>query len=373
MAPTSTSRSAFAPAPATSSDYDRLSELNAFDATKAGVKGLVDAGITAVPRIFHHPVPAVEPDELSSARRPQHGAAGSRVPVIDLTTSRSVLVAEVKAAAETAGFFQVMNHGVPDELLTKMLTSIRRFHEEPAEAKRPYYTRDQERRVRYQSNFDLYKSPAANWRDTLFMLMSPAPPEEEVPPACRGIVSEYTQQVRKLGSTLLELLSEALGLDRGYLEHDTGCLDGIAVGGHYYPPCPEPRLTMGTTRHSDPSFITVLLQDGVGGLQVLIDGEWVDVAPVPGELVVNIGDFLQLVSNDRFKSVEHRVLAMAAGPRVSVACLFRKQDGGRVYHPIVNAADDERPRYRSVTVQEYLGYYMDKGLDGRSKLEHFRL
>ncbi|TVU25192.1 hypothetical protein EJB05_27680, partial [Eragrostis curvula] len=361
-----------ASAPATRSDYDRLSELKAFDATKAGVKGLVDAGITAVPRIFHHAVPAVEPDELSSPRRPHHGAAGRRVPVIDLTASRSDLVAQVKAAAETAGFFQVVNHGVPDELLAETLASVRRFHEDPADAKKPYYSRDPTPTpsVRYVSNFDLYQSPAANWRDTLFMLMSPPPPVEEVPPACRGIVSDYTPQVQKLAATLLEFLSEAMGLPRTYLEeHEAGCLD--AVLGHYYPPCPEPCLTMGTTRHCDPTFLTVLLQDSVGGLQVHIDGVWVDVPPVPGALVVNIGDFLQVVSNDRFKSVEHRVLAMAGGPRVSVACFFRKRDSTRVYHPICTQPDDERPRYRGITVPEYLGYYMDKGLDGRSKLEHF--
>ncbi|TVT97122.1 hypothetical protein EJB05_57645, partial [Eragrostis curvula] len=360
-----------------SSDFDRLSELKAFDATKAGVKGLVDAGITAVPRIFHHAVPAVDLKNCALLI-----ILNTVVPVIDLAAARSELVAQVKAAAETFGFFQVINHGVPDELLAETLTSIRRFHEEPAETKKPYYTRDKTRRVRYECNFDLFESPAANWRDTLFMKMSPAPPgEEEVPSACRGIVSDYTTQVRRLAATLLQLLSEALGLHRGYLEHDAGGIDGLEVVGHYYPPCPEPRRTMGTTGHSDPSFLTVLLQDGIGGLQVHVDdddndggdGGWVDVPPVHGALVVNIGDFLQLVSTDRFKSVEHRVLAMAVGPRISMACFFKTHDRCRVYGPIVNSPGDERPRYKTITVEEYVGYYMDRGLDGKSALEHFRL
>ncbi|KAL6638594.1 hypothetical protein ACP70R_023705 [Stipagrostis hirtigluma subsp. patula] len=352
--------------------YDRLSELKAFDETKAGVKGLVDAGVIAVPRIFHHP-----PDHdhhLHDAT-----ATTSCIPVIDLSLSaevaaRAQLVAQVKAAAETVGFFQVLNHGVPDELLAGMLASIRRFNEEPAEARRPFYTRDPARRVRYQSNFDLFQSPAANWRDTIFLDTGAAP--EEMPPPLRGVVPEYTAQVRRLGAALLELLSEALGLPAGYLEHDAGCLDGLTVAGHYYPPCPEPHLTLGTTRHSDPSFLTVLLQDGVGGLQALLDGgRWVDVPPVPGALVVNIGDFLQLMSNDRFKSVEHRVVAMDAGPRLSVACFFRTHGAAastRVCSPIVMDGD-ERPRYRSVTVHEFVDYYRNKGLDGRSALDHFRL
>jgi 2,4-dihydroxy-1,4-benzoxazin-3-one-glucoside dioxygenase len=288
-----------------SSGYDRLSELKAFDGTKAGVKGLVDAGVTAVPRIFHHPAPAAQ----ESPRHPRHNVTGSRVPVIDLAAAKPDLVAQVKAAAETVGFFQVIKHGVPGELLAQMLASVRRFHEEPVGVKAPCYTRDRARPVRYETNFDLFTSPAANWRDTLFMDMKTAEPED-VPPACRGTLPEYTAKVKQLVATLLGLLSEAIGLERAYLEKNEAG-DGLAVTGHYYPPCPEPWLTLGTTKHSDTSFLTVLLQDNVGRLQVLLDdGSWVDVPPVPGALVVNIGDLLQLVSNDRFKSVEHRVLAL---------------------------------------------------------------
>ena len=63
--------------------------------------------------------------------------------------------------------------------------------------------------------------------------------------------------------------------------------------GHYYPACPEPELTMGTTKHSDNDFLTVLLQDQVGGLEVLYEDKWIEIPPVPGALVINIGDFLQ--------------------------------------------------------------------------------
>ncbi|RLN19784.1 DIBOA-glucoside dioxygenase BX6-like [Panicum miliaceum] len=345
---------------------DRLSQLMAFDDTKAGVKGLVDAGIATVPPIFRHP-----PD-------PHAASATTTIPVVDLGRPDLGLL---RAAAETVGFFQVVNHGVPAELLAETLAAVRRFNEEPAEARRPYYTRDPARRVSYHSNFDLFQSPAANWRDTLFLEM-PAPPEE-MPPPCRAVVPEYTRQLRRLGARLLELLSEALGLHVGYLERDAGCLDGMVLACHHYPPCPEPHLTMGTARHSDPSFLTVLLQDGVGGLQVLHGGRWADVPPLPGVLVVNVGDLLQLTSDDRFKSGEHRVVAMtpgaAATARVSVACFFRTTGAAastRAYGPIAVATDDEEesppPRYRSVTVAEFLGHYKDKGLDGRSALGRFR-
>ncbi|VAI69814.1 unnamed protein product [Triticum turgidum subsp. durum] len=81
-----------------------------------------------------------------------------------------------------------------------------------------------------------------------------------------------------------------------------------------------------------------------------------------------------LLSNDRFKSVEHRVVANGAGPRVSVACFFRTYGAAasmRVLQPIVTGGD--RARYKSATVEELLRHYRAKGLDGTSALDHFRL
>lgn len=103
---------------------------------------------------------------------------------------------------------------------------------------------------------------------------------------------EYSKEVKKLGILLLELLSEALDLNPDYL-NALGCSEGHAMLCHYYPACPEPEKTLGAGRHADYGFLTVLLQDGIGGLQVLCRNQWVDVPPVRGALVVNIGDLLQ--------------------------------------------------------------------------------
>ncbi|PUZ62017.1 hypothetical protein GQ55_4G325100 [Panicum hallii var. hallii] len=363
--------------------YDRRRELQAFDDTRAGVKGLLDAGATSIPAIFHHPpdsLPQQEADASSITADDAHTA----VPVIDLMAApREEVVALVRAAAETAGFFQVVNHGVPGEAMAAVLAAVRGFNEEPAEAKRPYYTRDTAaRKVRFYSNLDLFQSQAACWRDTIFCDMAPEPPAPEEMPEPLSVMFEYTDAVRKLAVWVFELLSESLGLAGDHLSR-MGCGESLKVAGNYYPPCPEPHRTLGNTRHTDPTFLTVLLQDGVGGLQVLLDrgggGGWVDVPPVPGALIINVGDLLQLVSNGRFRSVEHRVLANkgTGAARVSVAAFVDVGRSMRRYGPIQELVTPpgggNPPIYRSVTVEEFIAHFYRKGSERRPRLDYFKL
>ncbi|KAL3329044.1 hypothetical protein AABB24_036246 [Solanum stoloniferum] len=357
--------------------YDKMSELKAFDDTKAGVKGLVDAGITKIPQIFILP-PKNRP-ELSDTNETQF-----IFPVIDLEgidedpIKHKEIVNKVREASETWGFFQVVNHGIPTSVLEEMLQGTRQFFEQDVEVKKQYYSRDTTKRVIHTSNFDLYSPsvPAANWRDTLFCLMAPDPPSpQELPRACGEILMEYSKYVMKLGFSLLELLSEGLGLDRCHLK-DMDCGEGLGILGHYYPACPQPELAIGTNKHSDNDFITVFLQDHIGGLKVLHQNQWVDVPPTPGALVVNIGDLLQLISNDKYLSVEHRVLANKVGPRISVACFFYtgSKPSSQLYGPITELlSEDNPPKYRATTVKDYRDYFRKKGLDGTSTLSHYRI
>ncbi|KAL6989862.1 hypothetical protein U1Q18_015613 [Sarracenia purpurea var. burkii] len=360
--------------PSIDSNYDRQSELKAFDETKAGVKGLVDAGVAAVPRIFVHP-------PRSSRDTPPQAKNQFRIPVIDLGSvgedqiRRKEVIGEIRAAVETGGFFQLINHGIPGRVLEEALDGTRRFFEQDADVRKEWYTRDYRKVFVHYTNFDFYSSPAANWRDSFYCPVAPKSPNpEELPEVCRAMLVEYSKEVMQLGSSLFELLSEALELNSNHLK-DIGCNDGLAIIGHYYPACPQPELTMGTSEHADNDFLTVLLQDQLGGLQVLHQNQWVDVPPTPGALVVNIGDFLQLVTNDKFKSSEHRVLANRVGPRVSVACFFTTgRFSTKVLGPIKKLlSEDNPPKYRETTIREYVEHYFAKGLDGTSALHHFKL
>ncbi|KAM0030526.1 putative deacetoxyvindoline 4-hydroxylase [Helianthus debilis subsp. tardiflorus] len=348
-------------------DYDRKAELRAFDEAKTGVKGLVDSGVTEVPPIFHLP----SPENLNS-QQPE-----LTLPTIDLQgidnnpIRRKEVIEQVKDALESWGFFQLVNHGIPNNILEEMIKGVMGFYEQESEVKKQWYTRDMsgKTRVIYNSNFDLYAAPVTNWRDTFYCTMAPNPPEpHELPPPCRDILLEYSKQVMKLGVCLFELMSEGLGLDRNHLV-DIGCADGLAVLGHYYPSCPQPELTIGIQDHTDNDFITILLQDPIGGLKVFYQDQWTDVPPIPGALVVNAGDILQFVSS------QHKVVANKVGPRVSVASFFTTGpiETSKVYEPITELLSEDNPaKYRGTTVKKYVDYYLAKGLH-TSALLHFKI
>ncbi|XP_039161289.1 1-aminocyclopropane-1-carboxylate oxidase homolog 1 [Eucalyptus grandis] len=310
--------------------YDRAKEAKELTRPKPASKA---SSTPAWPRSLGSS--STPPQNLRDLSSDTEGSATDlKVPIIDMmgcqdSQLRRDVVDDLRRASETWGFFQIINHGIPVDVMDGVLEAVKQFHEQPEGVKGEWYSRDDARKFRYYSNGDLFWSKAATWKDTL------------------------------LFDFLLEPDREARhwGLDSGYLG-DIECMDSKRIVSHYYPTCPQPELTLGTINHSDATYLTLLLQNHHGGLQVRQQDQWVDVSPVPGAILANIGDLMQLVSNDKFKSVEHRVLARRAGPRVSVLCfLFPGRRVSRsLYGPIKELSTRTiQPMYRRPLSQSILG------------------
>lgn len=167
--------------------YDRAKEVQHFDETKSGVKGLLDSGITKLPRFFHEPLESLK--NLTHHTDAPH--VEPSVPVIDIsglhdTAQRAHIVGQIRDACSTWGMFQMVSHGIGVEVLEKVLEGVRRFHEQPGEVKKVWYSRDRGKAVRYYSNGDLFVAKAANWRDSIaFSFSDGSVAPEAVPTICR--------------------------------------------------------------------------------------------------------------------------------------------------------------------------------------------
>ncbi|KAJ4961077.1 hypothetical protein NE237_020987 [Protea cynaroides] len=353
--------------------YDRATAVKQFDDSKIGVKGLVDSGAATIPPFFVHP-----PENLPNST-PSTTSSASVIPIVDLTgidsDRRSHIGEQIRDAAREFGFFQVINHGVPSDVINGTIGAMKAFNEQPTEVKSQFYHREMGRGVSFSTNFDLFRSKAASWRDTVQMKLGPTPPPlEQIPEIFRREALDWDEHVKRLSEVLMGILSEGLGVKTERLK-ELSFLEARVTVAHYYPYCPQPDLTMGLTSHSDPGALTVLVQNHVGGLQVKHGDEWLDVKPVPDAIVINIGDILQIVSNNEYKSVEHRVLANPEqDARISIAIFLNPSKREDLYGPLPELISPEKPAlFRQFTLTEYMQRFFSKELDGKSLINFFSL
>lgn len=113
---------------------------------------------------------------------------------------------------------------------------------------------------------------------------------------CRLVYRKYCEAMEELSLQLMELLGMSLGMDRMHFRRFFEGGNSI-MRLNYYPPCRQPSLTLGTGPHCDPTSLTILHQDQVGGLQVFIRNKWLSVRPNLNAFVVNIGDTFMVCSS----------------------------------------------------------------------------
>jgi isopenicillin N synthase-like dioxygenase len=203
-------------------------------------------------------------------------------------------------------------------------------------------------------------------------------------PGFRPAVARYYQACEALAYRLLGAICVCLNMPEEHLRRD---FDGHTsfLRMNYYPRCPDaarpdaptgsPEGRFGINHHTDSGAITLLLQDDEQpGLQVLRQGVWQMVPPRRGTLTVNVGDIVQVRSNDRYPAVLHRVIASPLRERFSVPFFFNPSPAA-VYAPLPGACREARPRYRPINWGEFrarraAGDYADLG--DEVQISHYR-
>ena len=253
------------------------------------------------------------------------------VPVIDLRHPWDDVVGQVADAAERFGFFQVVGHGIEDRLFERVWDSTRAFFAQPIETKRSilrselntrgYYDRELTKNRRDQKEvLDLAQVPHPEFPDDDPRNVHHVDGINQWPTldGFRSVMVEYLGACNDVAFDLLAAFCAGLGEHADHLRSDFEPDHTSFVRLNHYPvdDVLTPHEAVDTTvlgdmalhHHTDAGALTLLLQDDVGGLQVHAEGDWVDVEPVAGALVVNTGDMMQVWSNDRYRAALHRVL-----------------------------------------------------------------
>ncbi|XP_059282037.1 1-aminocyclopropane-1-carboxylate oxidase-like [Lycium ferocissimum] len=247
-------------------------------------------------------------------------------PVVDMemlnTEKRAAIMEKIKDACENWGFFEVVNHGISHELMDIVEKLTKEYYNNCMEkgfkqmvaSKGLEDVEVENNDLDWESSFNLKHLPVSNISDV-----------PDLQDDYRKVMKEFANKLEKLAEQLLDLLCENLGLEKGYLKNAFYGTKGPTFGTKVanYPPCPKPELIKGLRAHTDAGGIILLFQDDkVSGLQLLKDGQWVDVPPMPHSIVVNIGDQLEVITNGKYKSVDHRVIAQTDGNRMSIASFY---------------------------------------------------
>ncbi|KAF2299737.1 hypothetical protein GH714_002957 [Hevea brasiliensis] len=226
------------------------------------VKGLVESGtLKDVPSKYAY---GRNPEEHISLDE-------ERIPIIDFSlltrgtpNQRFKVIRDISNACQEWGFFMVINHGVPKKLRDEMINSIESFFDLAEEEKQEY--------------------AGKNSLDLISWLIAYA----------SEVLEEYSKRTREVANELLKGVSRSLGLE----ENNITKRMEVEVGSqmlvtNLYSPCPQPEIAIGLPHHSDYGLLTLIIQNHLGGLQVMHNGSWVPINPLPDSILINIGDHME--------------------------------------------------------------------------------
>ncbi|KAL3729983.1 hypothetical protein ACJRO7_027047 [Eucalyptus globulus] len=318
----------------------------------------------------------------ASSDQAVHSDHDDSIPVIDFSLlsssnpdQRHKVVSDLAKACQDWGFFMVINHGVPEGQMKAMVDMLMGFFDLTEEEKREFEGKHVLDGIRWGTSFNTSVDKVFFWRDYLKVRVHPKFHCPSKPEGFSEVLAEYVGVVRKLARGLLKGISESLGLEPGYIDEVMNMDSSLQrLTANLYPPCPQPELAMGMPPHSDHGLLTILMQNGIGGLQVHHGGKWVKIDPIPNAFLVNTGDHLEIMSNGKYKSVLHRAVVNNKDTRISII-LSNGPSLDTVVTPAEQLVDGEsnRAMYIGMKYKDFLELHQSSVLDGKSVLERVKI
>jgi isopenicillin N synthase-like dioxygenase len=301
------------------------------------------------------------------------------IPVVDLAdflsgdeTRKQKFVQELGKAYEDVGFVAVKNHGIPDDLIADLYKYVQEFFSLPSQTKLSY----EKKELAGQRGYTSFGREHAKGFDApdlkeFFQYGQTVEDNEktkdqypdnvtvnEVPSFTPTLYNAY-RNFEKSGKALLQAIALYLGLDEHYFDKWVHNGNSILRAIHYPPITNEPKSAIRAEQHEDINLITLLVGASADGLQILTrQGEWVGVTSLPEQIVVNVGDMLQRLTNNKLRSTTHRVVnpprELWGTSRFSIP-FFLHPKSEMSLASLKSCINDKHPKaYEDATAGEYL-------------------
>ncbi len=301
------------------------------------------------------------------------------IPLVDLSkftqgspAERSAFVAELGMAFHEIGFVGVVNHGVPKSLIDGFYAASEAFFAMPLEVKKKYeveglagqrgYTSFGKEHAKHSQVADLKEFFQIGQE----VKNGEVPPEHYPPnvpvaekPDFLKLGRELYEAFEQSGSELLRAIAIHLNLGENYFDPHIHNGNSILRAIFYPPITHEPASAIRAEQHEDINLITLLVGASAGGLQVLtMDNEWLEVVPEQEEIVINVGDMLQRLTNNYLKSTTHRVVNPPREewhkPRLSIPFFLHPRSDMDLTCLPACITEDRPLAYQPITAGEYL-------------------
>lgn len=301
------------------------------------------------------------------------------IPLVDLSSfvnggneQRASFVEKLGKAFHEVGFVGVINHGVPKDLIAKFFEASKAFFSLPLEVKKKYeiprlagqrgYTSFGKEHAKHSKVADLkefYQFGQYLEENDPLRAEYPDNPYVEDEPEFSEYAKLLYKSFEKTGGQLLRAIALHLGLDENYFDDKIERGNSILRSIHYPPITEEPQSAIRAEQHEDINLITLLVGASAGGLQLLnTDNEWVDILPEDNEIVINVGDMLQRLTNNYLKSTTHRVVNPPKEqwhiPRLSIPFFLHPKSDVRLDCLPQTVTSDRPLAYAPITAGEYL-------------------
>ncbi|WVZ71468.1 hypothetical protein U9M48_020053 [Paspalum notatum var. saurae] len=303
--------------------------------------------------------------------------AGGAIPVVDLgrlmdPQSSEEELANLGSACQNWGFFQLINHGVPEEVIEDVKRDLSEFFKLPLEAKKAFAQVPGGGLEGYGQSFVFSDTQKLDWADMIYLMVSPRESRDRrfwptQPPSFGRSVDRYAAETARVAACLLRCMAADLGVPPDRLtEAFRGQPQSMRTT--YYPPCRQAADVLGLSPHTDATGLALLLHvTDVQGLQIRRDdGRWLAVDPMNGAFVVSVGDILEILSNGRYKSIAHRAVVHPDKERIS-AVMFHQPCPDTTVGPLPELVgkDGGGARYKSVAYMDFMKSFFVAKLDGR--------